>query len=95
MSLLLIFLYLLFFQAIDRCHRVGQERPVRVYRYVMKGSIEERMINIQKAKAALAKGSMQKLSRQEEKEAKATALKDLFMIKSTDNVEEEDTDDWF
>jgi hypothetical protein len=69
-------------QAIDRCHRVGQTRPVRVYRLVMKDTIEERLLNVQKAKAALGKGSLQKLNIQEEKMAKVTTLKDLFAIKS-------------
>lgn len=50
-------------QAIDRVHRVGQKRPVRVYRLVMAGSIEERMLLIQKAKSALGKGTMAKLSK--------------------------------
>lgn len=61
----------------------------------MKDSIEERMIQIQKSKAALGKGSMQKLSREEEKMAKVTTLKDLFQIKSREDLENEELGiDW-
>jgi SNF2 family DNA or RNA helicase len=41
-------------QAIDRAHRIGQEQPVFVYRLVVEGSIEERMLALQARKAALA-----------------------------------------
>lgn len=34
-------------QAMDRVHRLGQQREVRVYRYVVGGSIEERMLELQ------------------------------------------------
>lgn len=37
-------------QAIDRVHRMGQEHPVRVVRFVVKGSIEGRMLRIQERK---------------------------------------------
>ena len=37
-------------QAIDRVHRMGQEREVRVRRLVVQGSIEEKMLRIQERK---------------------------------------------
>ncbi len=43
-------------QATDRAHRIGQDRPVFVYRYVVEGSIEERMLELQARKSALAEG---------------------------------------
>lgn len=43
-------------QATDRAHRLGQHRPVFVYRLVAEGSIEERMLALQARKAALAEG---------------------------------------
>ena len=67
-------------QATERVHRLGQKRKVRVYSFVMKDSIEERLIILQKAKAALGKGSMEKLCHREERRAKLTAMKDLFEI---------------
>jgi SNF2 family DNA or RNA helicase len=41
-------------QASDRAHRIGQERPVTVYRLVMKGSIEEQIVGLHKDKRDLA-----------------------------------------
>jgi len=41
-------------QAIDRTHRIGQERPVTVYRLVCEGSVEERILSLQAHKRALA-----------------------------------------
>jgi len=32
-------------QAMDRCHRIGQRKPVHVYRLVTPNSVEERMLN--------------------------------------------------
>ncbi len=41
-------------QASARAHRIGQARPVTVYRLVAAGSIEERLLALQARKAALA-----------------------------------------
>ena len=41
-------------QATDRAHRIGQERPVFVYKVLVEGSIEERILALQARKAALA-----------------------------------------
>ncbi len=43
-------------QATDRAHRIGQDLPVFVYKLVVEGSIEERMLALQERKAALAEG---------------------------------------
>ena len=40
-------------QAVDRAHRIGQERPVIVYRYVATGTIEEKVMELKARKAAL------------------------------------------
>jgi DNA repair protein RAD5 len=37
-------------QAIDRVHRMGQEEEVKVYRFIVKGSVEERMLKVQDRK---------------------------------------------
>jgi SNF2 family DNA or RNA helicase len=47
---------------------------------VMKNSIEERMMKVQKAKSTLGKGTLTKLTKEEEKIAKLTGMKDLFEI---------------
>jgi SNF2 family DNA or RNA helicase len=43
-------------QAVGCAHRMGQRRPVTVYRLVIQGSIEERIIALQRDKRALAEG---------------------------------------
>lgn len=75
----------------DRVHRLGQTRDVRVYKFVMKDSIEESMISLQQAKAALGKGSLQTISADERKQARLTFLTDLFRIDQSD-VAKWDTD---
>jgi SNF2 family DNA or RNA helicase len=41
-------------QAADRAHRIGQERPVMVYRMVSKDTVEERILALQERKRAVA-----------------------------------------
>jgi len=41
-------------QAMDRAHRIGQSRPVTVYRLIMESSIEARCMDIQKMKKVIA-----------------------------------------
>ena len=41
-------------QASDRAHRIGQTRPVTIYRLVMKDSIEEKIIDLHRSKRDLA-----------------------------------------
>ena len=40
-------------QAIDRTHRIGQTRPVFAYRLVARGTVEERILELQERKRAL------------------------------------------
>ena len=41
-------------QASDRAHRIGQTRPVTIYRFVMKDTIEERIVDLHASKRDLA-----------------------------------------
>jgi SNF2 family DNA or RNA helicase len=41
-------------QATDRAHRLGQDKPVFVYKLIAAGSIEEKIVAMQEKKAALA-----------------------------------------
>jgi len=42
-------------QAIDRTHRIGQDRTVIAYRMLTRGTIEERIWDLQQRKASLAR----------------------------------------
>ena len=42
-------------QAIDRTHRIGQDRTVIAYRLLARGTIEEKIWELQQRKAALAR----------------------------------------
>ena len=41
-------------QASDRAHRIGQQRPVTVYRLITKGTIEEQIVSLHRQKRDLA-----------------------------------------
>ena len=41
-------------QATDRAHRIGQDKPVFVYKLITAGSVEEKIVAMQEQKAALA-----------------------------------------
>ena len=65
-------------QAFDRVHRIGQARPVRVVRFIAKYTVEQRMVELQEAKRALAKGALAKLTDAELKRARLQDLCKLF-----------------
>jgi superfamily II DNA or RNA helicase len=46
-------------QATDRAHRIGQDKKVFVYKLIAEGSLEEKILNLQARKAALAKGILE------------------------------------
>ena len=46
-------------QASDRAYRIGQDKPVFVYRLIARGSIEEKIQQLQQHKAELARGVLE------------------------------------
>ncbi|TMS35621.1 hypothetical protein L596_002984 [Steinernema carpocapsae] len=40
-------------QALSRCHRIGQRKPVMIYRFVCRNTVEERMASVAKKKMLL------------------------------------------
>ena len=67
-------------QAIDRVHRLGQERPVRTVRYIMRNSFEEKMLELQDKKKKLANLSMdaKALDKTDAAKQKLMDLRSLF-----------------
>ena len=45
-------------QAADRAHRIGQERPVMVYRMIAQGTVEERILGLQDKKRSLFEAAL-------------------------------------
>jgi len=45
-------------QAADRAHRIGQDRPVLVYRLVAEETVEEKILALQEAKRAVADAAL-------------------------------------
>ena len=68
--------------AVDRIHRIGQTRPVSIHRFVMKDSLEERIVELQEAKSMQAKGAMEKLNAEEKRTARLSDLKGLLLLDS-------------
>jgi len=66
-------------QAIDRVHRLGQKRDVHITHYIMKDSVENGILDLQKKKEDLARFTLErKLSKQEEAVKRIEELKSLF-----------------
>ena len=57
-------------QAIDRAHRLGQQRVVNAYRLVVRGTVEERILSLQEKKRGLVQATL------EEGDLSATGLTD-------------------
>jgi SNF2 family DNA or RNA helicase len=60
-------------QCFDRIHRLGQSKPVEITRFVMKNSIEMKMLDIQERKKNLISGAF----RQTEGERRQQRLRDI------------------
>lgn len=65
-------------QAQDRIHRHGQQRDVFVRRYVIKNSVEDRLLTVQSRKQDLANGALDVATDEDKKQARISELKLLF-----------------
>lgn len=67
-------------QGLDRVHRMGQTRPVITTKYIMRHSIEENMLRLQKRKMMLAEkvGSKRQIRAEARREERREDLRVLF-----------------
>ncbi|KAJ4300622.1 hypothetical protein N0V88_003306 [Collariella sp. IMI 366227] len=66
-------------QAVDRVHRLGQTRPTTVWRLVMEGSVEERVLDIQGEKRELVNKAFQE-KQGKGKKTKETRMADVLKL---------------
>lgn len=64
-------------QAADRVHRLGQTRPVFIWRYITEGSIEKRLLDLQEQKRQLMKHAFERHSA---KEVRTRRINDVRML---------------
>ncbi|KAF2962789.1 hypothetical protein GQX73_g10785 [Xylaria multiplex] len=64
-------------QAIDRVHRMGQDAEVKVYRFICKDSVEERMLKVQDRKKFIAT-SLGMMTDEEKRLQRIEDIKDLL-----------------
>jgi len=64
-------------QAIDRVHRMGQTDEVRVVRFVVEASIEEKMLKVQERKKFIA-SSLGMMSEDEKRSQRIEDIKELL-----------------
>ncbi|KAF9881739.1 hypothetical protein CkaCkLH20_00885 [Colletotrichum karsti] len=62
-------------QAVDRVHRLGQKRPTTVWRLVMEGTVEERVLDIQHEKRTLVGKAFQEKNKG--KKSQVTRMADI------------------
>ena len=65
-------------QAADRAHRIGQDKPVFIYKLVVENSVEEIMLAMQARKRALARGIYAEQGSHEATFMNAETLYELF-----------------
>ena len=52
-------------QAVDRAYRIGQQNPVEVHRILIKGTVEDRIIELQEAKRKLVNSALDEVASRE------------------------------
>jgi len=76
-------------QAIDRCNRIGQKKPVHVYQLIADDTVESKVIEIQERKKLLVQQAFSGIKRTEtqrqKKEARLQDLVELFGLRQAAN----------
>lgn len=67
-------------QAMDRVHRIGQREEVKVVRLVVRGTIEERIMQLQEKKKTLAKGAFGRKELEEQRQMRVEDLRTVMKL---------------
>ncbi|KAK9979436.1 hypothetical protein ABG768_012867 [Culter alburnus] len=67
-------------QCVDRCHRLGQSRDVVITKFIVKDSVEENMVKIQKKKQELVEKAFGVKNSQDLKQARIDEIRTLMEI---------------
>ncbi|XP_048018521.1 LOW QUALITY PROTEIN: helicase-like transcription factor [Megalobrama amblycephala] len=67
-------------QCVDRCHRLGQSRDVVITKFIVKDSVEENMVKIQKKKQELVEKAFGAKNSQDLKQARIDEIRTLMEI---------------
>ncbi|KAL4115216.1 hypothetical protein KRP22_004117 [Phytophthora ramorum] len=70
-------------QAMDRAHRIGQKRTVRVFRLIMEKSLEEHILNLQEFKEQVAATVVQKSDAQSSMNTNTKGVLNLLQTSSS------------
>lgn len=65
-------------QAIDRVYRIGQCKPVSIYRLVMRRSIEERILDLQEKKREIHRNAFKEEASSKSKQARLDSIRALI-----------------
>ncbi|KAJ3084919.1 hypothetical protein HK102_000513 [Quaeritorhiza haematococci] len=67
-------------QAIDRVHRIGQTRPVYVTQITIEGTVEDRILELQKKKRELIEGALGNAEFQQKKKKKLSTEELIYLF---------------
>lgn len=67
-------------QAVDRVHRLGQTRETKIWRLIMEGTVEERVLDVQQEKRDLVNKAFQEKG--STKKSKDTRMGDVLKLLS-------------
>ncbi|KTW26006.1 hypothetical protein T552_03276 [Pneumocystis carinii B80] len=70
-------------QAINRIHRIGQTKPVQIYKLVVKGTVEQRVLDLQKRKRDLIENALEENASMQISRLNKQELSFLFGLENT------------